>query len=162
MAIESKSGYSRAFLRNLLNKMNNVANKMKLGDQMDNMAVRVEGNYDFSVSGGATGEIALLDENGDAITLPDNAIVYQVILDVATVPDSAGDTATVGLTSEGAVDLLGATAEASVTGILAGIPVGTAATMVKMTAAQPVTVTIATEALTSGKFKVFIDYVVGG
>jgi hypothetical protein len=43
---------------------------------------------------------------------------------------------------------------------VAGIPVGTAATSVKLTAERTLTVSIATAALTAGKFVALVEYTV--
>jgi hypothetical protein len=124
-----------------------------------------KGCYDFGTQGGAIGTIALFDpvySKTQALVLPANFIVMQCIIDVITAPTSGGS-ATLALTSgQGAGDLLTATAKASFTGILAGVPVGTAATAIKIPAAQAnpgstVSVVIATAALTAGKFNVFLE-----
>ena len=107
--------------------------------------------YDFSVHGGAVGDIAL------DLKLPDNAIVYQGLIDVVTDPTSGG-AATVALQIEGTADLLAATAIASVTGQLDTVPDGTAANVVKLTAEQTLTAVVATAALTAGKFHVYLFY----
>jgi hypothetical protein len=93
-----------------------------------------------------------------------------VIVDVVTAVTSGGS-ATVSLGCNGTTDLLGATAKASLgTGLVAGVPVMTAATAVKIVSgsgtattiirrnfsaiAQEVTASIAVAALTAGKFYV--------
>ena len=107
--------------------------------------------YDFSVHGGPVGDIEL------DLKLPANAIVYQGLIDVVTAPTSGGS-ATVALKIEGAADLLAATAISSVTGQLDTIPDGAAANVVKTTTEQTLTVTVATAALTAGKFHVYLFY----
>ena len=111
----------------------------------------VKATYDFSAHGGAIGDVAL------DLKLPDNAIVYQGLIDVITDPTSGGS-ATVALKIEGTADLLAATAIASVTGQLDTIPDGTATNAVKLTAERTLTVTVATAALTAGKFHVYLSY----
>lgn len=113
--------------------------------------------YDFSVSGGAIGAISLLDENGKAAVVPDNAIITDSMIDNIT-PATSDGSATIALGVNTTTDLKAATAYTSYTGILTGIPVGTAATAVKMTADRTVTATIATAALTAGKFYVMVEY----
>jgi hypothetical protein len=51
-----------------------------------------------------------------------------------------------------------ATAFSAYTGLVAGVPVGTAATAIKLTADVKPTITIATAALTAGKLNVHIKY----
>jgi len=115
--------------------------------------------WDFAVQGGAVSTLALLDENGDAALLPDNAIVVQCYVDVITAMASAGGAGTLALDSEGAGDLLGAVDADTLSGVNAGIPVGSAATMIKLTAQRQVSMTIAVEALTAGKISVFVEFV---
>jgi hypothetical protein len=113
----------------------------------------VVATYDFAKHGGAVGTVTL-----DDAVLPDNAIITQVWIDVITAPTSGG-AATIALTAQSAADLKAATAIASYTGVVAGVPVGTAATAIKLTAERIVTATIATAALTAGKLKVFVEYI---
>ena len=107
--------------------------------------------YDFSVHGGSIGDIEI------GLKFPANAIVYQGLIDVVTDPTSGGS-ATVALKIEGAADLLAATAIASVTGQMDTVPDGTATNVVKTTAERTLTVTVATAALTAGKFHVYLLY----
>ncbi len=119
--------------------------------------------FDFSVVGGAIGTLALQDEQGVAAVLPVGSLILSVIFDFVTAVTSGG-AATVSFGCTSAVDLLAATAKASLTGLVAGIPVMTAATAVKVSTgtatlarrnfsvvAQPLTATVATAALTAGK-----------
>jgi hypothetical protein len=111
----------------------------------------IKATFDYAEHGGAVGDIAL------DLKLPDNAIVYQGLIDVVTDPTSGGS-ATVALKIEGSADLLAATAIASVTGQLDTVPDGTAANVVKLTAERTLTVTVTTAALTAGKFHVYLTY----
>ena len=74
-----------------------------------------------------------------------------------TAPTSGGS-ATIALGANSTTDLLGATAYGSVTDRVAGVPVGTAATCVKVTSETALKVTIGTAALTAGKFNVFVQW----
>lgn len=114
--------------------------------------------YDFAVLGGAVSTINLVDDDGNPAVLPSKAIITQVYSDVVTAPTSGGS-ATMSLGANTTVDLLAATAVASWTGTQAGIPVGTAATMVKLTAQRNIVMAIAVAALTAGKINVFVDFV---
>jgi hypothetical protein len=115
--------------------------------------------YDFSVNGGAVSTIALVDDAGNPAILPIKAIVTQVYSDTVTaVTTSASGTLSLGANTT--TDLYAATAAASFTGIQAGTPVGTAATMVKLTAQRTISATIATGALTAGKVNYFVEFVI--
>jgi hypothetical protein len=111
--------------------------------------------YDFSVDGGAVGDITL---RGD--TIPSGAIVTDVLINVDTALTSGGS-ATVALKSEGAADLNSADAISgapwSTTGAKRGDLTATTAP-VKTTAARSVVATVGTAALTAGKFSVYVSY----
>lgn len=115
--------------------------------------------YDFAVDGGAVSTITPTNSP----TIPIGAIILGGTIDIITT--LVGATATIALqTSAGmaAGGLKTATAVASwVAGQLALNPVFTAATYVKMTAAGRPQLTIATAALTAGKFDVNLVYVMG-
>ena len=116
--------------------------------------------YDFAVDGGAVSTIT----PSNSPTIPDKAIILGGTIDITTQLTSGG-AATIALgTSAGSstTSLKGATAVASWTaGQLALVPVFTAATYVKLTAAGRPTLTIATAALTAGKFDVNLLYIIG-
>lgn len=116
-----------------------------------------KGVYDFSVSGGAVGTFNLLPETD---LIPANAIVTRALIDVVTAPTSGGS-ATVAVKVKNANDIKTATAIASYTvGLMDGVPVDTAATSIKLTAASNIVMTVATAALTAGKIVVFLEYVI--
>ncbi len=130
-----------------------------LGFELHRTKNCVKAVYDFAVDGGAISSINLKDEFGNLIIFPIGAIITNVTLDVIT-PCTTSASGTLALDSQGAGDLLTATAAASVTGKLAGTPVGTAATWVKIAStAKQLKATIATGALTAGKAYIFIEYV---
>jgi hypothetical protein len=132
--------------------------KIQLGTQLVDKKVQVmKAKYDFAVQGGAIGSVNLVDVDGKDAVLPNKAIIKQVIFDVITAPTSGGS-ATIAFTANSAADMKAALAIASWTGIVAGIPVGTAATSIKLTAQRTLTATIATAALTAGKINVFVEY----
>lgn len=116
--------------------------------------------YDFAVDGGAQGTIT----PANSPQLPSKAIILGGALDITTTLTSGGS-ATIALgTSAGSstTSLKGATAVASWTaGFLAIVPVFTAATYVKLSAAGKPTLTIATADLTDGKFDLNLVYCVG-
>jgi hypothetical protein len=142
-----------------LNKMNSTAQKIQLGSVLQNQRGALRATYDFAVQGGGIGTVNLKDADGNDATLPDKAIVTQVYVDEVTNVTSGGSP-TIAFGANTTTDLLGATAIASFTGIIAGVPTGTAATMVKLTAARTLTATIATATVTAGKLNVFVEYVV--
>jgi len=114
--------------------------------------------YDFSVDGGTIGAI------DSGITIPDNAIILGGMVDKLTTCTSATDAGTMAIHAEGANDLVTAVAISSGTswdapGLVDLIPVHTAATAIKCTAARNITFTIAVEDFTAGKFTVAVFYV---
>lgn len=121
------------------------------------------GEYDFAVDGGAVSTITLRsassDSNGNDI--PSGAIITGGYIEVDTAVTSGGS-ATIAVNSEGAGDLQAAAAISgapwSTTGRKAIVPVFTAATGVKTTARRNLAITIATAALTAGKFRVVVYY----
>lgn len=140
-----------------------------LGDEVSETLNYKRFVYDFTVLGGAISTITLLDEQGATAQLPLASVIMSVMVDVITTPTSAGS-ATVSLGCNSTTDLLAATAKASITGLLACVPVMTAATAVKVvagsgtagnlqrrnfsTVTQLITASVAVAALTAGKFYV--------
>jgi len=109
--------------------------------------------YDFAVEGGSIGDITL-----DNDYLPDDAVITQGMIFVKTA--CTGTNATIALTVNTSEDILAATAITSFTAgaILDVVPVRTAATSIKTAAKKSLTMTVATAALTAGKFVVYLDY----
>jgi hypothetical protein len=108
------------------------------------------GEYDFAIDGGGTGTIVLRAISAGA--LPAGSIVLAGCVEVLTAVASA--TGTVALTVESAADILAATGAAGLTlGLKSIIPAGTGATAVKTTVERAPSMTIATAALTAGKFR---------
>lgn len=144
----------------LLNKGVTNAPSVKLGDELSKEKNVVKCVYDFSVGGGDVGDIELKDMDGKSVVLPDNAIVTHAFAHILTTCTSGG-AATVAVKSEGAGDIMAATAVASLTAgaFIDGVPANTAATVKLMSADRTVKATIAVAALTAGKLNVFITYV---
>lgn len=114
--------------------------------------------YDFAVQGGATGDVKLLDDQGNPAELPLGAIITNVIAHaIAAVTTS--DSGTLALKANSSADLMTAKADSALTlnALAAGVPVGTAATAVRLTAKRRITGTIANN-LTAGKVAFYIDY----
>lgn len=109
--------------------------------------------YDFAELGGAVGAIPL------GLTLPDNAIIWDGCGDILTAFTSTAGTGTIALGANTTNDLLGAVDADTLSGVFAIIPVGTAATAVKLTAARELTITVATNPILSGKAVFYIQYI---
>lgn len=144
-----------------LNRMNSVASKTQLGTMLRQRKGTIKAIYDVSAdpTRGTVASHNLLDEDGNAIVIPKGAIITQCYFDVITAFTSTGNNGTFAFNSEGAGDLLAAVDADTKSGVFAGVPVGTAATMIKMTAARTLQATVATNALLTGKLHCFVDYV---
>lgn len=115
--------------------------------------------YNFTTDGGA---IATITPVLNA-TIPANAIIFGSILNSTTALTSGGSaTIAVGTTAgSSSSSLKGATAYTSFTtdALVAGVPVFTVGSSVKMSAAGQISVTIATATITAGVLEVFVFYV---
>lgn len=137
----------------------NAMAKDRLGSRVVMAQVRTAIlRYDYAKQGGTNGTIALVSELGKPWTLPKGAVITGCFIDVATTPTGAG-TISIG-TGASATDLKGATAIASYTGIVACVPVGTAATAIKLSADQSPYITVASGPVTGGKFNVLVQYTI--
>jgi hypothetical protein len=110
--------------------------------------------YDFAVDGGDVGDIAL------GVTIPDNAIIVGGFVEGITQVTSGGS-ATAAVKLQSAADVLAATGKAALTGTAVIPAAAVLAAPFKLTAARVVTITVATAAITAGKFNVWIEYFVG-
>ncbi len=124
-------------------------------------ALRVaRAKYSFAVDGGVVGLIT----PATTATLPINSIVLGGLINVTTACTSGGSATIAVGTSAGssASSLKTATAVAtfSSAAMLATVPVFTAASAVKLSAAGSITVTVATADLTAGIFEVSLFYIV--
>ncbi len=111
-------------------------------------------DYDFAIHGGGVGAIPL------GVTLPNKAIIAKAFGDIITAFTSTAGTGTIALGANTTNDLLVAVDADTLSGRFDLIPVGTVATMVKATAAREITVTVATNAILSGKAVFFLEYVI--
>lgn len=115
--------------------------------------------YSFAADGGAIGAIT----PKSTATLPANAIILGGIINVTTAVTSLGSaTVAIGTTAGSAANsLLAATAKAtlSLNALLDPVPIYTAATAVKLTAAGSLNITVAVAALTAGVIEVEVFYV---
>lgn len=139
--------------------------KNELGKQVfQNQERDLKVTYDFTKLGGAVGTYKLpfyatAGSTGEpSRTLPKGAIITGCYIDVLTAGTTSASGTIALSTGQGAGDLKAATAAASYTGIVACIPVGSAATVIKLTADSVPTATIATGAITAGKFNLHIQY----
>lgn len=137
--------------------------KYQLGTMSISNRIHIaKAKYDFAVQGGAQTTFNLVGENGQPVVLPNKAVVVDCLIDVLTV-GAAGGTGTLALgTGQAGNDLKAAFAAASYTGRVACVPVGTAATAIKLTADRTMTGTIATANWTQGKLWVYVYYILGG
>jgi hypothetical protein len=117
----------------------------------------------YDVSGGDAGSVGA---HGLGVTIPDNAVILDGVIDVITTfTDDDDDSATIAISVEGANDIVTATAISGGSNIWdAGLqdvaPDGTAANMVKTSDDQEVTATVADDALSAGKMWVILRYVI--
>jgi hypothetical protein len=130
--------------------------KMMRDVSMEMQTLKV--SYDFAVDGGAAGAITLTDAFGDAAYLPDNAVITGAWVEGITDLTSDGS-ATVALGYTGAATaLVAATAKTHATWDVNAV---TALALSKTTQKSSILATIATAALTAGKFDVMIHYYIG-
>lgn len=121
------------------------------------------GEYDFAVDGGAIGTITLRSAGGSTLgnSIPSGSVITGGYLEVDTAVTSGG-TPAVAIQVEGAADLVAsgtlAAAGLASTGRKSIVPAFTGATSVKTTAARSIVLTVATAALTAGKFRVVLWY----
>ena len=160
-ALRNQGSTTHANAVTLLNKgaLAPTANTVRLGLALKEQLGVAMGTYSFATQGGAIGTINLKDGDGKDLKLPANAIIKNVVIDVLTAPTSGGS-ATIAVTAVSSGDLKAATAIASFTGILQGIPANTVGTAIKLSSEKTLSMAIAVAALTAGKFNVLVEYVV--
>jgi hypothetical protein len=112
--------------------------------------------YDFTVSGGAQGAIAFTDLDGNAATLPANAVVTNCVSDVLVPLTSAGS-ATLALGITGNTDAFIA-ATAFNNAAFVGVDSQNNEVPLKPATEVSVLATIATADLTGGKIRLIIQY----
>lgn len=145
-----------------LNRMNQLASSVQLGTLISKTPNMVVGKYSYAVQGGAAGDVNLLRSLTDTtstITIPDNAIVTNVFVDVITAV--VGTSVALKLVNAG--DLLAETAEGGllINTRVKGIPDhATVADYVKLTADKTLKATLNGTG-SAGKFNVYVEYVLG-
>jgi len=121
----------------------------------------------LSTRGVARAGIALADlslgTNGLGVTIPDNAVVFDGYVDITTAFAGTGTAAAVSFEVNGSDDLLTSVVYTNggvwdSTGIKALIPVGTAASGIKLTGAREISLVLVDEPLTSGVATVILYY----
>lgn len=118
----------------------------RINDDLNGCAVDI---YDFSIHGGAVSTINL------PIEIPNGAVIIGAYVDVLT-PVTSGGSATIALGLNTNTDVLAATAIGSFTGVIVA---KAQAASFKLTASRRLKATIATAALTAGKFAVYVEWV---
>lgn len=167
--LQGFSARSAADVRFLLNHGYGAVPQLGMWE-IDKKEQVFHGQWSYARDGGASGSITLKDVDGKAGSLPAGAIVTDCILDVLVAPLSGNTYYPKIAIGTGATtqDLKLVTTTASYTvSEMACIPVGSAATAIKLAAAvTPVlyaaTVSVVpTASLTAGKIDVFIKYLIG-
>lgn len=146
-----------------LNRLSGVAKKYSLGTLIHKNVNVAVGKYSYAKQGGAVGDITLrsdLNDSASSVVIPDNAIIQDVLIDVLTTP-TTNSGGTLALKAQSSGDLKGATAAASFAGLMDGVPVGSAATSIKLTADRTLKLTVASAVLTGGIFNVYVEYLLG-
>jgi len=146
--------------QNLLLKYNASTPVEGIGTLLNQTKNMMRVTYDIAVLAG-TGTIPLVDDQGNAAYLPKGALVTNVVMNVLTQP--LPSTSSVALQLLTAGDLMAEKAQSAVTGIVAGVPVGTAATWKGPVTAVNGTipnVVLTGSTLTAGKIEWFIEYVI--
>lgn len=136
----------------ILNRFLGGGQKVKLGQLIDRTKKVVSATYDFSVSGGAVGDITLL-----TTAIPASAIITNVWhSELTNVTTSASGTITL---KAGSTALTDAIAAATFSGTKSEA-LASSATAIKVTSEASLVATIATGALTAGKVRFFVEYMV--
>lgn len=136
---------------------------VRLGDDLNRKKGVLAAKFDFSVQGGAIGDIDLLvdlKETWNKAKLPDNAIITNVVIDIVTPFVSTGGAGTIAFKAQGAGDLLAAVDADTLANQVQGVPNGAVANMIKLTAERTLKATIAGQAMTAGKAVVFVEFVI--
>lgn len=119
----------------------------------------LKGTYDFSLQGGAgSTTYNLRNQYANALKLPKGAIIHNCVIDVVTAPTTAGSASITIGTGQSTNDLKVSASTGTFSGLMACVPVGTAATSIKLTADRTPTLSVVGSALTAGKINVLVEY----
>ncbi len=116
--------------------------------------------YDFADLEGAVGAVTLTDVNNNAVSIPDNAIITSVVYEEIT-PMTSGGSATVALGITRNTDAFIAATAFNNAAFTADVSTKENEVPLKTSASVSVLATIATAALTAGKFRLHISYING-
>lgn len=147
--------------KDLLNQSRPHGTANPVGDIVNRKVGVIVAKYSFAKQGGAVGTIDLLENlesPASKAKLPVNAVIKQVTIDILTAFTSTGGTGTIAVKAQSAGDLLAAVDADTLSGLVAGIPVGTAATSIKLTAERTLQLVVAVAALLTGKANVIVEY----
>lgn len=147
-----------------LNRSSGLFNRLGVGSQLG-AGGWLKGQWSYAVQGGgSSGDITLLDNDGRAAKLPDNAIIDDCIIEVVTTPASATLSGRLGFSSNAVGDLK-ALAVAHTTYVadtrVACLPTGNITTAIKMGSEATLRMQMGSEAFTAGKINIWVSYVVG-
>lgn len=140
-----------------LDRMNPIARKYNLGTDLQYASGGLRGTYDYSVQGGAVGSVNLKGRLGENIVIPNGAIIKRCVIDTVTSLASATGSV-VQLSSKLVGDLKAFRNASAYSGRENCVPDGTISTVIKLASDTTLTFQIASEALTAGKFNVFVEY----
>lgn len=145
-----------------INRSSAVARKYAMGTQLLSATqFGVKAQWSYAVSGGASGDIPLLDHEGRPVKLPTGAIITNCLIDVVTRPTSSTSSGKLSLSSSAVADLKAATFvnSWSTSSRTACIPDGTTGNMIKMASEATLKIRVGSEAVTAGKINVWVEYV---
>lgn len=143
-----------------LNRMNKVAQDAQLGIAARTAGqIGVKATWTYSATR-ASGDVALLDLEGNPVKLPSGAIITNCLIDVVTQPTSSTGSASIAISSKAVADLKAATFIASYTtgSRIACIPTGTIGTMIKLASEATLKMRFGSESPTAGKINVWVQY----
>lgn len=138
-------------------KFENFVENKYLGDDQPKHLVFL---YDFATLGGAQGAITMTNADGKALTIPDNAIITNVIYEELT-PFTSGGAATVALGITGNTDAFIAATAYNNAAFTADVSTKNNEVPLKLDGAKSVLATVAAADLTAGKFKLYVEYIEG-
>lgn len=145
-----------------LNRVSKLFADAQVGTNLRNaQQFGVKAKWDYSVQGGASGDISLLDMENKAVKLPTGAIIKDCMIDVVTQPTSSTGSGSIAFSSKAVADLKAATFVAGYTtsARIACIPDRTVGNTIKLASEATLKIRVGSEALTAGKINVWVQYV---
>lgn len=155
-AITSEGAYK-------LNRSSKLFRDLSVGTRLSSGGW-MKARWAYAVQGGAASDVTLVDDEGIAAKLPKGAIIQDCLIDVVTPVTAANVTSSSVAFSSNAVGDLKALAFSHVAGYntsqrISCLPVGTAASSVKMTSEATLKMRIGSEPLTGGRINIYVNYV---